>query len=486
MYNTYIIPIPGGDIMKKTLRIICGALALCMLFAACGCTNSGKSIIDTVYSQYNDLAENAVFTDSDGKQSNKFDLSGKRDENRFMTVDLGEPVQFNTLVLKESGAAVTRFDVYASNSADKDYVFIYESDTVENGHACFTGDCKYRFLRVFVTESSEDYQFESLGVYYTKSKNADKLRVNAYLVMDNISESTDFSHLDAVTDLIIFSVAYFDENGDIYFLDKEGNKAPEEYYKEKVDIVKKAVGKRDINLIADIHMPTGDTAAATLKMLSPDNVEHITDNIVDFVDKFGFDGYDMDYEYPYTVEEWSVFNDFIRVLDGKLGDKILSLAVATWDLKFDDDVIEMIDRAEVMLYDAFDTHGYHAAFPSTANGVQTVLEKGFKPEQIDIGVPFYSRPVNRLAFWGSYGQFADKAGKYKNTVDFEDFDHDGQPMTAPQYINSYQMIADKAAFAIDAGIGGIMIWHYTCDISYDNENSLFRSLYETKQAKLEK
>lgn len=472
--------------MKNTKRIICGLLAFVVLLSVCGCGNSSKNTVEAVYSQADNLAANAFFTDQDGKEAKSFKLSGKRGENRFVTVDLGKETEFNTVVLKEDGAAITRFDIYASNTADKDYKFIYESDTVENGHPCFTGDCKYRYLRIFVTESSEDYTLNSLGVYNLKSKNAEDLRVNAYLVMDNVTEETDFSHLDAVTDLIIFSVAYFDGNGDIYFLDKEGNKAPEEYYKQKLDIVKKAVGERDINLIADIHMPTGDTAAETLKMLSPDTVEHTTDSIVAFVEKFGFDGYDMDYEYPYTVEEWSVFNDFIRILDGKLGDKILSLAVATWDLKFDDDVIEMIDRAEVMLYDAFDSHGYHAAFPSTANGVYDMLKNGFNPQQIDIGVPFYSRPVNRLAFWGSYGQFADKAGMYKNTVDFEDFDHSGQPMTAAQYINSYQMIADKAAFAIDAGIGGIMIWHYTCDISYDNENSLFRSLYETKQAKLEK
>ncbi len=56
-------------------------------------------------------------------------------------------------------------------------------------------------------------------------------------------------------------------------------------------------------------------------------------------------------------------------------------------------------------------------------------------------------------------------------------------MTAPQYLNSAQMIADKTAFAIDAGLGGIMIWHMTCDLPYDNEFSLFKSINDTKTAK---
>ena len=56
-------------------------------------------------------------------------------------------------------------------------------------------------------------------------------------------------------------------------------------------------------------------------------------------------------------------------------------------------------------------------------------------------------------------------------------------MTAPQYLNSAQLIADKTSFAIDAGLGGIMIWHMTCDLPYDNEFSLFKSINDTKTAK---
>ena len=56
-------------------------------------------------------------------------------------------------------------------------------------------------------------------------------------------------------------------------------------------------------------------------------------------------------------------------------------------------------------------------------------------------------------------------------------------MTAPQYVNSYQMVSDKTAFAIDAGLGGIMVWHYSCDLPYDNQYSLFRAISETKELK---
>ena len=40
-----------------------------------------------------------------------------------------------------------------------------------------------------------------------------------------------------------------------------------------------------------------------------------------------------------------------------------------------------------------------------------------------------------------------------------------------------------SAFAIDAGLGGIMIWHMNCDLPYDNELSLFRAIKDTKTDK---
>ena len=147
------------------------------------------------------------------------------------------------------------------------------------------------------------------------------------------------------------------------------------------------------------------------------------------------------------------------------------------------DVIKIIDRAEVMLYDMFTAHGYHSIFPVTVNGIDKMLKGGFVPNQLDLGVPFYSRPTNRLTYWGNYNQFEGKLDKYTNLIYFNDFDHSGNPMTAPQYINSVQMISDKTAFAIDRSLGGIMVWHMTCDLPYSNELSLFRAINDTKAAK---
>ncbi len=467
--------------LQKILSIILVAVLVCLTF--CSCSNTGKSIMADTYSNYSNIASSATYITQDGKTKKSFSLKGKAEENKYITVDLGENATYNTVVLGEAGKKVTLFEIYGSNEEDADYQFLYQSDCIEGGHTCFLGEVNYRYLRIFVNQASGKFNVNRFEAYNIKNDEAKNLRVNAYWIVENITEDADYSNLDALTDIIVFGTAKYDKNGNIKIYDKDSNEVDEKYYADKINFLKSKVGDRDINLICDIAMPYNDNNADIISMLSDENVDNLISNIVEFVNKYGFDGYDMDYEFPNSKNEWKLFNNFLRKLDKAMPDKIISLAIQPWDLQFDEDVLKIIDRAEVMLYDMFTAHGYHSIFSTTVNGISKTLKGGFTAEQIDLGVPFYSRPTNRLAYWGNYNQYGDKLDKYTNLIYFNDFDHDGNPMTAPQYINSYQMIADKTAFAVDAGLGGIMIWHYSCDLPNDNELSLFRAIAETKAAK---
>ena len=202
------------------------------------------------------------------------------------------------------------------------------------------GDVSYRYLRIFVNQSSGKFKLYDIGVYNIKSKDASSLRVNSYLVANDISDKTDFSMLDGLTDIIVFGTAKYDSKGNIIFVDNDGNEIEEKIYSSKIDILKKAIGNRDINIICDIAMPYGDDNADIISMLSDENVDNTVKNIKTFVDKYDFDGFDMDYEFPNSKNEWKLFNAFLRKVDNALGDKILSLAIAPWDLQFDDDVLK--------------------------------------------------------------------------------------------------------------------------------------------------
>ena len=59
----------------------------------------------------------------------------------------------------------------------------------------------------------------------------------------------------------------------------------------------------------------------------------------------------------------------------------------------------------------------------------------------------------------------------------------GGELLPPTYYNSYQMIYDKVTYCIDQGIGGVMVWHYSCDAPWDSGLSLWRAIYEAVESR---
>lgn len=216
--------------MKKYKRwgsLFLSLILIALVFSGCGA--NGKSIMTDTYSEYENLASDCTVTSSDGKQISGFKLKGKAEQNQYVTVDLGKETAFNTVVLKENGKKVTLFEIYGSNDAEKDYQFLYQSDCIEGGHTCFLGDVNYRYLRIFVNQASGSFKLYDIGVYNIKSDKASDLRVTSYLIANEINEETDFSMLDGITDIILFGTAKYDKNGNIYFVDSDGNETDEKY-----------------------------------------------------------------------------------------------------------------------------------------------------------------------------------------------------------------------------------------------------------------
>ena len=48
--------------------------------------------------------------------------------------------------------------------------------------------------------------------------------------------------------------------------------------------------------------------------------------------------------------------------------------------------------------------------------------------------------------------------------------------TPDRYYNGWQMVYDKTAYAIDVGLGGVMVWHYGYDLPSADELSLFGAI----------
>ena len=96
---------------KKLLAVFLASALIACTFT--GCTGHGKKIMSQIYGLYNNLALGSTVTSQDGKTSSTFKLSGKAEETKYATIDLGEEKEFNTVVLKESGSKITHIDNYA-------------------------------------------------------------------------------------------------------------------------------------------------------------------------------------------------------------------------------------------------------------------------------------------------------------------------------------------------------------------------------------
>ena len=312
------------------------------------------------------------------------------------------------------------------------------------------------------------------GISENYIEKVEKFRVTAYIRGDYVQSADSLypEDFDIITDVILFECASFDSEGNVNL--------------EKVKLetalknIRTAIGNRDVNITLNLLGPGGHTDSDVWEdQMEAQSDEHnkaftsgvLEDNIVAVLDEYGFDGVHFDYEYPLSLKAWRYYNDFLVSLDKKLGDYTLGVAGNDWNIKFSTKALAAIDTFEIMLYDMNDENGRHSTYEDMVNMVRKVGFYGIPLEKINIGLPFYSRPTDMSGYWygynGCYG-YIDENGWYHCDNTGKDF-----------WFNTPDVIALKTDFAIKNGYGGVMIWHYNCDLPSTHEDSLLKSIGET-------
>ncbi len=308
------------------------------------------------------------------------------------------------------------------------------------------------------------------------SKNVDDFRVTTYIRGDAImywGGTVNAEDFDIVTDAILFECATFNDKGEI------------EYDQERMEtvlgVVRDAIGDRDVHLTLNLIGPWGETDSSVWEeQMEAQSDAHnkaftsgvLEDNIIDILDKYGFDGVHFDYEYPISPKSWRYYNKFLVSLDEKLGDDYtLGVAGNAWNIKFTAAAIDAIDTFELMTYDFLDDQGRHATVEGTIEHLNQLRLKGMLPEKVNVGIPFYSRPTDLSAYWYSYNgcyDGIDENGWYHCDETDKDF-----------WFNSPEIVAQKTEYCIKNGFGGVMIWHYNCDMPVSHEGSLLAAIGRT-------
>lgn len=124
-----------------------------------------------------------------------------------------------------------------------------------------------------------------------------------------------------------------------------------------------------------------------------------------------------------------------------------------------------------MLYDIYDDEGRHST-PETFMELSKKLRRYSIPsEKIGLGLPFYAKPSDRTAYWYAYADYCDKLNE-------NGFYYDSG-LDKAFWFNRPSEIAEKTRFAVEKGFGGVMIWHYSCDLPSSNPHSLLKAVGDT-------
>ncbi|MBR3948508.1 MAG: glycoside hydrolase family 18 protein [Clostridia bacterium] len=300
----------------------------------------------------------------------------------------------------------------------------------------------------------------------------ENFRVTSYVIADRIQNEASIctEDFDIITDVIIFGCATFDSKGKIT--------VQEDILVKALSNLRKVIGERDIKITLNLLGP-GYTGSSTdwYEQMEGLGKEHnkafmspgFEKRIVDVIDKYGFDGIHFDYEYPINNFAWFNFNNFLVSLRAWLGEKrTLGVAISDWNLNLSTAAVAAVDTIEFMLYDMYDEEGKHSTAETAKMLSKKIWDANIPLEKVNFGLPFYARPSDRDSFWYDYVSYyseLDENGWYRDENIGKDF-----------WFNTPDVIEDKTDYAINEGFGGVMIWHYSCDLPSTNEKSLLRAI----------
>ncbi|MBD5154370.1 MAG: glycoside hydrolase family 18 protein [Oscillibacter sp.] len=209
---------------------------------------------------------------------------------------------------------------------------------------------------------------------------------------------------------------------------------------------------------------------------TPAKIRLLTEEIVSMAEDFGFDGVDVDWEYPRTGDGTKEqYEAFIGCLHDRLKPKgmLLTAAVVGGVDAHNEPIrsateaqdrpsFDKLDWINVMTYDCDSVK--HSTYEYAESCVKYWVEdRGFDPEKLNLGLPFYGRP-----FPGAYKNLldADPDALEKDMVVL-----DGKEI----WYNGRDTLRKKVALAKGRGLGGVMVWEISEDCE-DHEKSLLTVL----------
>lgn len=246
--------------------------------------------------------------------------------------------------------------------------------------------------------------------------------------------------------------------------------------------LKRLRGDSKSNLIAGFGHMAGPMSEAVRE---PDTRRKLAKNMAKWIISRGYQGVDIDWEYPETASHWQHFGFFIADLREELAGSGVSISIAASvgyrvPIPF---VTDQLDFIMTMSYD--DLQAQHSSMQLFQRDANICLNNFKMPKKrIVLGLPFYSNEKGKLTKQYGYSQIRSwypKLGPDVNEFISKNADGSDGP---PHSFNGATLIKEKCRWAKQEHMGGVMIWAYDTDIPLSKKDSLARAMFSViKQSK---
>lgn len=410
--------------------------------------------------------------------------------NSVAEIQLKEAKTFNTAVIEETGNQVQYFRLQAY--INDEWITVYQSEKIQSLKICSFDAVTTDKVRLSIDKFRDDNtpaRIKSLKLYNEPARSAEDFEVTAYQRIDGDVPTEILSKGDAYVDnyakfydvystVILFGAVNWDENGNISFGEKG-----EENFAKQVEALKEIISHRSnknhqVKLIITALADGTGGSHGGVNVYMGKNMETIADQIISLVNKYDFDGVDIDWEYPASAEDWSNFDKFIAKLDEGMNtngkDRILSAALSAWNLGLSQETFDRLDQIQFMAYDGNDKDGYQSSLQQAQDGIADFANNGADISKINIGIAAYGRPINSTPFWATWRDLEQANywdSKYYNVADCNQI-YEGT-------FCSPALAGDKTAYALLTGCGGVMVFRVACDKTMDDPNSVACGIQNT-------
>ncbi len=454
-----------------------------------------KLAVERPYMQSENLALRFSSKATDGNPHSV--LRFKQKQGDSVLLDLGKSETFNHIILKEKGLNVKRFVLSASEDGENFKEF-YRGDKIEFHRLCTFESVTARYVKLTVLESDLCPKIREIEIYNEQPEPREDFDVSAYSTLhgeiykviddETIPESEKDAKIQSllqkdyfktVTEYILIGCISFDENGVVAPIgwDKKA-RDEEKYFGRMMKNLHAVLDGTGTKITATILNPWGEGANEKMMKAITENREALMENMIAFCNRYEIDNIDLDWEFPLSQAEFDAYNPFLQDFKTKMQtemwnktDAKLSIAVATWALRYTPETIACLDAVNVMGYDILDQDGYHSSFFSSCVQAANYIEhEGFPKEKIRIGFPFYGTYIHKNM--EQYGYNTVPQAEIDRFENLYTLPHNKTKEDRTVYFNSASVIRDKTAYAYLNGYKGVMIFSLYCDIPYEDNLSL--------------